>query len=766
MNGVSSSSMETPFHYRNKEDYRYGLLHPHRYFSTVDPSLPSTTTPPFSKVLIANRGEISQRIMKTCRTLGIQTVAIFSTADAKAPFVQQADEAICVGPAASSQSYLNVEKVLDAIRATGAEAVHPGYGFLSENSDFCHSIQNDAGAAWVGPPVSAIQDMGDKIRSKEIAEQAGATIVPGYDGAIESIDHAVQVARDVVGYPVLLKAAAGGGGKGMRTCRTDQQVREAYPMAKAEAKNFFKDDRLLIEKYIDNPHHIEFQVLCGYPASSSSTKPNKEDLQVVVFPERECSIQRRNQKIIEESPSCLLTEETRKKMVEEVKKLCKTVGYVSAGTVEFLVDENQNFYFLEMNTRLQVEHPITEAITGVDLVKGMLWVAAGWGLPPEFQPGLDNYIMPHIGHALEARIYAEDPTRGYLPSTGPLLPYIEPPNSSLKVAADATAASIPLEKRIPSYLRMDSGVTQGHVVSPYYDPMLSKIVSYGQTRQEAIDGMLRGLDQYVIEGVQHNARLVNAVLRHDAFRQGNTPTSFLGRHIPNFEGVQLTNTEEQELAVAAAVIGNARTSLLDLPPLTGTTADDAAVIVRFNGMFGSAFRVVFQDGKNATVQRLSSNTDEATQEDETRTVAIESFHYEPERYIADVTLDGVPRFLQVLTEDVTGEFKVQMYGADLTVLLQSPREYELSQHMKPPQVVDTSEFVMSPMPGTLIRYAIKEGDTVELGQELCIVEAMKMQNVIRSPRAGVIKKCHVDAGSSLMADEIIVEFDESAKDES
>jgi propionyl-CoA carboxylase alpha chain len=405
-------------------------------------STDNTARRPFDKVLIANRGEISQRVARTCQDLGIKTVAIYSTADAKAPFVQAADEAICVGPAASSESYLNVPKVLQAIRDTKAQAVHPGYGFLSENSEFCRSIENE-GVAWLGPPTSAIRDMGDKIRSKEIAEAAGVTIIPGYDGEIESLEHAIEVSNSI-GYPVLVKAAAGGGGKGMRTCYNDQEVKEAYPLAKSEAKKFFADDRLLVEKYIENPHHIEFQVLCS-PPPGVTTLEKPEDLQVVVFPERECSIQRRNQKVIEESPSCLLTEETRLKMAEQVKQLCQKVGYQSAGTVEWLVDEQQNFYFLEMNTRLQVEHPISEAVTGVDLVKGMLWVGAKMGLPPEFQ--IEGTLMPHKGHAIEARIYAEDPVRGYLPSTGPLVLYKEP-------AAPGKGES---------YLRLDSGVVEGHV---------------------------------------------------------------------------------------------------------------------------------------------------------------------------------------------------------------------------------------------------------------------------------------------------------------
>lgn len=577
----------------------------------------NTASPPFKKVLIANRGEISQRVAKTCKDLGIKTVAIYSTADAKAAFVKAADEAVCVGPADSSKSYLNVPKVLEVIRETGAEAVHPGYGFLSENSDFCNTIESQ-GVAWLGPGVSAIQDMGDKIRSKEIAEEAGVSIIPGYDGSIDSLEHCLKVSNDI-GYPVLVKAAAGGGGKGMRTCYSDQEVKEAYPMAKSEALKFFADDRLLVEKYIENPHHIEFQVICSPPPGGKLEKP--EDLQVVVFPERECSIQRRNQKIIEESPSCLLTEETRLKMVDQVKQLCQKVGYVSAGTVEWLVDENQNFYFLEMNTRLQVEHPVTEAVSGIDLVKGMIWVGAGLGFPPELQ--IEGNLMPCKGHAIEARIYAEDPLRGYLPSTGPLVQYKEP---------EATGEG-------ESYLRMDSGVIEGHVVSPFYDPMLSKIIAFAPTRSEAINKLADGLDQYVIEGVQHNARLCNAVLRHPAFKAGDTPTSFLPRNIPEFTGVELKPREEEELAVSVALIGMTRDSYLERPAIAPAFSP---VIVRLGGMFSDAFEVNLGDNKVASVRKLTGDS-----VGEKRDVTINSLKYDPDSYQAKVVIDGDERTIQV-----------------------------------------------------------------------------------------------------------------------
>lgn len=727
-------------------------------------SLTSTTSspPPFHKVLIANRGEIASRIIRTCRLAGIQTVAVHSTADAHAPFVKEADEAVCVGPAAADLSYLDTAAVLRAVKSTGATAVHPGYGFLSENATFAKAVQ-EAGAVFLGPPVEAVHEMGDKLLSKQLARRCGVNIIPGYDDVVLTVEHAVQVCNDVVGYPVLLKAAAGGGGKGMRVCYNDQEIKEAWGVATGEAKKFFSDDRLLVEKFIERPHHIEFQVLCA---------PQGDSTQVVVFPERECSIQRRNQKILEESPSVLLHDSTRHAMAQQVTVLCQAVGYQSAGTVEFLVDEEQNFYFLEMNTRLQVEHPVTEAVCGVDLVKGMLWVGAGWGLPPEYKSVVDAaaaddglILMPYKGHAMEARIYAEDPLRGFLPSIGPLTPYIEP-FTNIKTLAEMHDVQENASSINDSYIRVDSGVAEGHAVTQHYDPMLSKVISYGPDRQAAIDGLNQALDEYIIQGVQHNARLVQSVLRHEAFVAGNTPTSFLPAHYPDgFHGVELTGKEQEEFAVAAAVIGANRQDWLQQPFLAGrsTTADDKdhhVLIVRLGGLFGTAFRVVLGEA-TATVSAILLDGDgDSNEQLRERTVHLDgAFRYEPDRYLAHVTLDGMSRSIQVLKEETTGELQMQMCGADVRVLLQSPREYELSAYMQKTIQVDTSDQVLSPMPGTLISYAVSEGDHVEDGQELCIVEAMKMQNIIRSPRVGKILSCRVQVGSSLKSDEIIIEFE-------
>jgi propionyl-CoA carboxylase alpha chain len=622
-----------------------------RSFSSTSVSLKFETPDgkPY-RVMVANRGEIVQRVQRTCNMYPdlFETVVVHSTADAKAPFVTEASGSIkpvCIGPPAASQSYLNVEKILQTIKETGSHMLHPGYGFLSENAEFAKTITNE-GVIWLGPPPHAVKEMGDKLRSKEVAVEAGVTIVPGYEGVLEGVDQALEVVK-TIGYPVLLKAAAGGGGKGMRICYNDKDLKEAYGMTKSEAKSFFSDDRLLIERYIENPHHIEFQVLCCRNAKTN-------EIDVVVFPERECSIQRRNQKVIEESPSVMLSEESRQKMVAQVKMLCKSVGYESAGTIEFLVeakpDGTQNFFFLEMNTRLQVEHPVSESVCGVDLVKGMLWIGAGWGLPEEFVT--TESVLPYKGHAIEARIYAEDPLRGFLPSTGPLRPYVEPTDT---FKSNPTASE---------YMRMDSGVANGHVVTPYYDPMLSKTVYYAPDRPRAVEGLATALDQYVIEGVQHNARLVNAVLRHPVFMAGDTPTSFLKTQYPDgFHGVQLTSKQEEEMAVAVAMIESFKAkqiaewkdeaSHLWTPPSSRSKENvPKTVIVQLGGMFNSkAFKVTLGED-TATVQFVTKKPGEESN-GATRTIALNALangakvDYQPRKYLAQVSLDAVPRYIQV-----------------------------------------------------------------------------------------------------------------------
>eukprot|EP00565_Helicotheca_tamesis_P005070 CAMPEP_0185727002 /NCGR_PEP_ID=MMETSP1171-20130828/2808_1 /TAXON_ID=374046 /ORGANISM="Helicotheca tamensis, Strain CCMP826" /LENGTH=783 /DNA_ID=CAMNT_0028395467 /DNA_START=199 /DNA_END=2551 /DNA_ORIENTATION=- len=741
-----------------------------------------TSPPPaFSKILIANRGEIALRIIRTAHSLSIPTVAIHSTIDSNSLHVQHATESVCIGPAPSIDSYLNIDAVCEAIQMTGADAVHPGYGFLSENAEFANRIQN-MNVAFIGPNSDAIIAMGDKIQSKKIAREAGVNVIPGYDGVLSSPEEAVKVAQEV-GYPIMMKAAGGGGGKGMRICYTDQEVYDTYSLCKAEAINFFNDERIFIERFIENPHHIEIQLLSGRKKGDAG----EDEFDILCFPERECSIQRRNQKILEESPSVLLTPSTRSEMIKQVKQLVRKVNYTSAGTVEFLVDDSgKDFYFLEMNTRLQVEHPVTEMITGVDLVRGMIDVAAGRGIPQDYldlvssgegekEEDLEGKAVPHVGHAIEARIYAEDPLRGFLPSTGPLLQYKEPPSSILVKGEQG--------QKEECQIRVDSGVTVGQTITQYYDPLISKLISYSPiNRLDAIQGLAKACDSYVIEGLGggHNVNFVQDVLRLQDFRDGNTPTNFIDVHYPDgFDGVVLNGEEMEELAVIGALIGEQRRNLLNYPPLPllegkeddGKKEEGKAVIVCLGGMFGKAYRVSYAPDGNVVVKSLSSDKNETVDKanesesddmeenmKESTTLKVDTLSFDPSETIAEVMLNGVNRAVQVGIEDNTGLFTIKMYGAKVDVLIMSPAEYELSTHMIEPTAVDTSDLLLSPMPGTLVSYSVEEGDYVVEGQELCIVEAMKMQNILRSSRSGVIGKCVGVVGSSVRADEIILEF--------
>lgn len=722
--------------------------------------------PAMSKILIANRGEIACRIIETCKTLSIPTVAIYSTIDAKSPHVQMADEAICVGPASSSDSYLNVDRVCKAIQDSGAEGVHPGYGFLSENSEFARRVSQmktpcGKSVKFIGPPEHAIIDMGDKITSKKIAKEAGVNCIPGYDGFVHSSEEAISVANQI-GFPVMIKATSGGGGKGMRICYNDEQVAEGFVLSTAEAKSFFNDERLFVEKFIERPHHIEIQLLAGRKAQAEDAEV-ENDLEILCFPERECSIQRRNQKILEESPSTLLLPETRAEMIRQVKSLVRKTNYESAGTVEFLVDEDQNFYFLEMNTRLQVEHPVTEMVAGnIDLVRGMIDVAAGKGIPTDYMKELNSIVdgrshdidglaFPHTGHAIEARIYAEDSLRGFLPSIGPLLKYSEPP-----LTEDDDGIKL---------VRVDSGVTCGSMISQYYDPMISKLIAYSpNNRQEAIDTLRAALARYVICGVEHNIPFISDVLRNEDFVAGKTPTNFIDLHYPDgFSGVNLGHTETLELAATVAILSSWNKDVMELPPLPMERIDDddEEVVVSFGGMFGDHFLVKVHniDDNMLEVTALPKQGDSSAST--TSLVSLEIDSYQHSDPLVTIKANGCEKVLQVYRENSTGLFKVNFQGAALDVLIMTPSEYELSCYMNEPKVVDTSNFILSPMPGTLMSFAVEEGDHVLEGQEICIVEAMKMQNVIRSPRAGTIAKLCVDVNSSLMADEAIIEFVET-----
>ncbi|GMH79041.1 hypothetical protein TL16_g08013 [Triparma laevis f. inornata] len=660
------------------------------------------------KVLVANRGEIACRVFRTAKSMGMSTVSIHSDVDTMAQHVKHSDEAICVGPAASIKSYLVIENVIDAIKQTGAKYVHPGYGFLSENSVFCEAVQ-DMGVRFVGPPSRAIQAMGDKIESKQIAIDAGINTIPGFQGVIKDAEECVEISKEVG----------------------------------------FDDDRIFVEKFIERPHHIEIQLLADGPVHDN----------VVCFPERECSIQRRNQKVIEEAPSVLLTEETRQAMASQAAQLARAVGYSSAGTVEFLCDEKQNFYFLEMNTRLQVEHPVTEMITNVDLVQHMLEVAAGHPLPADLVKACaDNGgVVPFKGWAIESRIYAEDPFRGFLPSTGPLLSYEEPTTEGV----DMEGVTV----------RCDSGVVEGSDISMFYDPMISKLVTYADTRIKAIDGMAAALNQYVIKGVGHNTPFCASVCRNQHFRDGDTPTSFIDTHYPEgFHGVELKEEETVALAVSVAAIARAKSEILETPPLPLSSSElfqtDSGepvvvdnVIVTLGGHRGQSYAVALEDaGTRAQVRKLATGSMEY--EGDVHTLDLGPMDYSPVSSLATTTVDGEQKVIQIFGEDAQGVLSVQMEGSVVDCVVRSPDQFALSTYMKEPPVIDTSLMLLSPMPGKLISYAVQVGDSVELGQELCVVEAMKMQNVQRSERRGVIKSINCEVGDSLKVDEVLIEFEE------
>ncbi|CBJ25749.1 propionyl-CoA carboxylase, alpha subunit [Ectocarpus siliculosus] len=526
--------------------------------------------PPFDKILIANRGEIACRVMATARRMGVRTVAVFSDADDQAPHVRMAGEAVCIGPPEALKSYLDADKILDAALRTGAQAIHPGYGFLSENASFAEACEQ-AGIAFVGPPSGAIESMGDKIESKKIAAEAGVHTIPGFKGIIESGDEAVRIAEEI-GYPVMIKASAGGGGKGMRIAYDAEDARSGFERSTAEAISSFGDGRMLVEKYIEDGHHIEIQVLADSHGN------------VAAFPERECSVQRRNQKVLEESPSCLITPEVRAAMQEQAIMLSKATGYRSAGTVEMICASDLSFYFLEMNTRLQVEHPVTECVTDVDLVEQMLNIAAG-------RPMSDHLIkQPHVPfyrHAIEARVYAEDPFRKFLPSTGPLVTYREP-----RVTADGDGGDAEGGGGGADGVRVDSGVVEGSEVSMFYDPMISKLIAYGETREVALGRLGSALDEYVIQGLGHNVPFLRDVVRNKDFADGEYSTSFIDKHYPEgFTGVVLSGDEEVKLAaVAAAVRWVCRDVEASVGPSPDVTRPLEECMVTLGGYGGRVFK--------------------------------------------------------------------------------------------------------------------------------------------------------------------------------
>lgn len=664
------------------------------------------------KILIANRGEIACRVIKTAKKMGIATVAVYSDADRNALHVKMADEAVHIGPAPSNQSYIVIDKILAAIKETGADAVHPGYGFLSENPRFAEALKA-ANVTFIGPPINAIEAMGDKITSKKLASEAGVSTVPGHMGLIEDAEEAVRISTSI-GYPVMIKASAGGGGKGMRIAWNDDEAREGFQLSRNEAKSSFGDDRIFIEKFVTQPRHIEIQVLGDQHGN------------VIYLGERECSIQRRNQKVIEEAPSPFLDEATRKAMGEQAVALAKAVGYYSAGTVEFIVDGERNFYFLEMNTRLQVEHPVTELITGIDLVEEMIRVASGEKLR------ITQADVKLNGWAIESRLYAEDPYRNFLPSIGRLTRYRPPVEG--KTASGAI-------------IRNDTGVFEGGEISMYYDPMIAKLCSWGADRTSAIDAMSNALDAFEVEGIGHNLPFLSAVMEHPRFRAGALTTAFIAEEYPDgFAGVSVSEEDAHVLAAVAAQINMAveqRNSQIS-GRLSSQAQSVATEWVVTLGDFSLTLRIA--EGEGGTTIYFA----------DARSLPVAS-DWHPGNQLGSFTVDGRSVAVKVLRSG-TG-WRLRWRGIDVIAHVRKPRVAELAKLMPVKLPPDTSKMLLCPMPGVITSVLVKDGDTVEAGQPLATVEAMKMENVLRAERRATVKRIAAEEGASLAVDELIMEFE-------
>jgi propionyl-CoA carboxylase alpha chain len=680
----------------------------------------------FKKLLIANRGEIACRVIKTARRMGISTVAVYSDADRNALHVKMADEAVHIGPPPASESYIVIDRIMDAIRRTGAEAVHPGYGFLSENMKFAEALEAE-GIAFVGPPARAIEAMGDKITSKKIAAEADVSTVPGFMGVIGDADEAVKISNEI-GYPVMIKASAGGGGKGMRIAWTDEETREGFQASKNEAKSSFGDDRIFIEKFVTQPRHIEIQVL-------ADTHGN-----CVYLGERECSIQRRNQKVIEEAPSPFLDAATRRAMGEQSCALARAVGYASAGTVEFIVDGEKNFYFLEMNTRLQVEHPVTELITGVDLVEQMIRVAAGERLP------MAQEDVTLTGWALESRLYAEDPYRNFLPSIGRLTRY-RPPE---EVAAGPLLATGKWQGEAAEgarAVRNDTGVYEGGEISMYYDPMIAKLCTWGPDRDTALEGMRVALDSFEVEGIGHNLPFLSAVMDHPRFVSGEITTAFIAEEYPEgFDGVTLGDGEARRVAAAAAAMH--RVAEIRRTRISGRMDNHERRV-------GTEWVVSLQGASHPV--HIDADHDGSTVTFADGAVMRVTSDWTPGDTLARLVVDGQALVLKV--GKIPGGFRLRTRGADLKVHVRSPRQAELAALMPEKLPPDTSKMLLCPMPGLIVKVDVEIGQEVQEGQALCTVEAMKMENILRAERKGVVSRINAGAGDSLAVDDVIMEFE-------
>jgi propionyl-CoA carboxylase alpha chain len=668
----------------------------------------------FKKILIANRGEIACRVIRTAKKMGIATVAVYSDADARAPHVRMADEAVRLGPPPASESYLNAELIILACKETGAEAVHPGYGFLSERESFARALSEE-GIAFIGPPPNAIAAMGDKIESKKIAKAAGVNVVPGFLGDIATTEDAVRIAGEI-GYPVMMKASAGGGGKGMRLAWSEKDVREGFEATKREGLASFGDDRVFIEKFIESPRHIEIQLIGDQHGN------------ILYLGERECSVQRRHQKVVEEAPSPFVTPKMRRAMGEQAVALARAVGYYSAGTVELIVSgadvTGKSFYFLEMNTRLQVEHPVTEEVTGLDLVELMIRVAAGEKLP------LTQDEVTLTGWAVENRVYAEDPYRGFLPSTGRLIRY-----------------RAPREKRGEGGVtRVDDGVFEGGEVSMFYDPMIAKLVTWSPTREEAIDRQVDALDSFRIEGIGHNVDFLSALMQHPRFRSGEITTGFIAEEYPEgFGGAPADERLVEDLAVIAALAAmETDLQAVSISGQLGTPVMPAEErVVRFSG---HEHRIRFDGFEGGLIAYVN--------EGEGRELIGQ---WAPGQPLFKGRIDDRSRTVQMARRG--RQWRLTTRGASHSADVLPLHIAELSRHMIEKIPPDLSRYLICPMPGLLTALHVAAGDRVEAGQPLAVVEAMKMENILRAEKTGTVKSVAAQPGDSLAVDTVILEFD-------
>ena len=679
----------------------------------------------FTKILIANRGEIACRVIATARRMGIATVAVCSEADKNARHVALADESVLIGPAASRESYLKGDVIISAAKSTGAQAIHPGYGFLSENEDFARTCEEN-GIVFIGPKHHAIAAMGDKIASKKLAAQAKVNTIPGFNEAIDTPDQAVSIAKEI-GYPVMIKASAGGGGKGLRVAFNDKEAHEGFTSCRNEARNSFGDDRVFIEKFVEEPRHIEIQLLGDGHGN------------VVFLNERECSIQRRHQKVIEEAPSPFISDETRKAMGLQAVALAKAVKYQSAGTVEFVVGKDQSFYFLEMNTRLQVEHPVTEAITGLDLVEWMIRVAAGEKLT------FGQQDIQRNGWAMECRINAEDPFRNFLPSTGRLVRF-QPPQQTMFQANTNDLLGI----------RVDTGVKEGGEISMHYDSMIAKLIVHGRDRQDAIQKMREALNAFVIRGISSNIPFQSALLAHPDFVAGNFNTGFIATHFgKGFHAEDVPHTSPDFLvALAAFVRRKSReraASLSGQLPGYDVKVGQAYTVITLNAEGQHCFDQVEVDDVGASgtaVIKLNGNN-----------YAIHSHSR-----LNDIAIEGTVNGQHFTAQVERGSLKnplvlqVQHHGRRIDALVVSPRMAELYRKMPFKAPPDLSRFVLSPMPGLLVDVAVETGQKVQAGERVAVIEAMKMENVLFAAQDGIVKSVMAKKGESLTVDQVIVEF--------